>query len=236
MDLEKIRKDSVIFQAGKKPLSTYQSTMNDVSLKLCLDDPTLLLAREQVHNEGYQYKKKKSSSTVFGSATNQMKDPTAPKKPKWSQELRSKRIKENEEDLSDLDTRVKCIERSREKFISVQQYEHAAEKCKEVTTLRGEKRKLQLEMAQLQKLEAKTTKYHSSVLNKSLATGETCSKKSEGDPRQCKLLVMEHVAEDENNDVNERDVTGSSCGSDKTTSLEDPFLEESQRPRSKMKN
>ncbi len=157
---------------------------------------------------------------------------------------------------------MKCIERSREKFISVQQYEHAAEKCKEVTTLRGEKRKLQLEMAQLQKLEAKSTKYHSSVLNKSLATGETCSKKSEGDPRQRKLLscfgvsknkeqveetaqendavddtndgfiseVMEHVAEDENDDVNERDVTGSSCGSDNTTSLEDPFLEESQRP------
>ena len=89
MDLEKIRKDSVIFQGGKKPLSTYQSNMNDVSLKLCLDDPTLLkergkllaLAREQVHNEGYQYKKKKSRSTVFGSAANQMKDPTAPKNP-----------------------------------------------------------------------------------------------------------------------------------------------------------
>jgi hypothetical protein len=54
---------------------------------------------------------------------------------------------------------MKCIERSREKFISVQQYEHAAEKCKEVTTLRGEKRKLQFEMAQLQKLEAKSMKY-----------------------------------------------------------------------------
>lgn len=83
MDLETIRKDSVIFQGGKKPLSTYQSSMNDVSLKLCLDDPTLLaakllaLARQQVHSEGYQYKKKKSRSTVFGSTANQAKDPTA---------------------------------------------------------------------------------------------------------------------------------------------------------------
>lgn len=32
---------------------------------------------------------------------------------------------------------------------------------------------------------------------------------------------MEHVAEDENDAVNKRDVVGSSCGSDNSTGLED---------------
>lgn len=87
MDLEKIQKDSVIYmyKDAKNPISSYQRSINDASLKLCLDDPSLLkergrliaLAREQVHNEGYQYKKKKSRSKAFGNTANQAKDSPA---------------------------------------------------------------------------------------------------------------------------------------------------------------
>ena len=118
---------------------------------------------------------------------------------------------------------MRCLERSRGKFVSVQQYEHAAEKCKEVATLREEKRKLQLEMAQLQKLEATSMKYHSST--KSSTNSETCNKKSEEDPRQRKLLSFlgghkntEHVEEEEliKDDENERDTGNSSYTPDDT--------------------
>lgn len=61
---EKIKTDNVIFKGSA--LSTYQSAMNKASLKLYLEDPTLIndrgrlieQARQQVHDDGYQYKKK----------------------------------------------------------------------------------------------------------------------------------------------------------------------------------
>ena len=80
------------------------------------------------------------------------------KKPRLSQELRSTRIREAEEDLRELDTRLRYLERAREKFATVKQYEHAAEKSKEIMSLRAEKRKFQAEMAQLQKSEVKSKK------------------------------------------------------------------------------
>ena len=80
-----------------------------------------------------------------------MKKSPVAKKPSLSQELRSRRIHEVEADLTDLDTRLRYSEKAREKFATVKQYEHAAEKSKEIMSLRADKRKFQAEMAQLQK-------------------------------------------------------------------------------------
>lgn len=110
VDPEKLREDSVIFQGEGRPLNSYQHAVNDAALKLCLDDPSLVkqrgklvsLAREQVHNEGYQYKKKKSRSKAFGSSASQSTESPVAKKPRLSQELRSIRIHEVEEDLTEL--------------------------------------------------------------------------------------------------------------------------------------
>lgn len=73
---EKIKTDNVIFKGSA--LSTYQSAMNKASLKLYLEDPTLIndrgrlieQARQQVHDDGYQYKKKNSRSKAFGKVAN----------------------------------------------------------------------------------------------------------------------------------------------------------------------
>ena len=73
LDLEKIRLESVIYK-GTDGLTSYQRAMNQASLKLCLDNPTLTkergrlmtLAREWEHQDGFQYKKKKSRSKAFG--------------------------------------------------------------------------------------------------------------------------------------------------------------------------
>ena len=77
---EKIKTDSVIFEGSA--LSTYQSAMNKASLKLCLEDPTLIndrgrlieQARQQVHDDRYQYKKKNSRSKAFGKVPTQTHD------------------------------------------------------------------------------------------------------------------------------------------------------------------
>lgn len=164
LDPEKIKTESVIFKGGT--LSTYQSAMNQASQKLCLDNPTLIndrgrlieQARQQVHDDGYQYKKKNSRSKAFGKVANPDSG-SEPKKPKWSQEMRSKRLAEIEEDLQGLDSQMRFLERSREKYSATQQYEHAAEKCKEIASIRERKRKLQAETTQLQKLDVKSKKY-----------------------------------------------------------------------------
>lgn len=96
MDLDpgKIRLDSVICK-GTDGLTSYQRAINQASLKLCLDNPTIkdrdrftTLARGRVHQDEFQYKKKTSRSKAFG---NQGADSLVPeKKQKWSQELKSK--------------------------------------------------------------------------------------------------------------------------------------------------
>lgn len=63
------------------------------------------------------------------------------------------------EDIQGLDSQMRFLERSREKYSATQQYKHAVEKYKEIASIRERKRKLQLETTQLQKLDVKSKKY-----------------------------------------------------------------------------
>ena len=115
LDPEKIKTDSAIFKGSA--LSIDQSAMNQVSLKLCLEFPTLIndrgrlieQARQQVHDDEYQYKKKNSRSKAFGKVANPDSG-SEPRKPKWSQEMRSKRLAEIEEDIQGLDSQMRFLE------------------------------------------------------------------------------------------------------------------------------
>lgn len=173
-----------------------------------------------------------------------------------SQELRSTRIREVEEDLTEIDTRLRYLEKAREKFATVKQYEHAAEKSKEIMSLRADKREFQAEMAQLQKSEMKSKKYHDSSSKKASHSKQVEGDKSVNDPGQLKMMsflesskqtgiVKEQVEEKEtlvsdkhddnsecSEDVKEKDVgnLSAACSNDV------PFLDEGQRHKSKMKN
>ena len=67
VDVKKIKELSVIYKKSADLCSQYEKAINDASLQLCLDNPLLLqergkllsLAREKVHAQGYQYRKKK---------------------------------------------------------------------------------------------------------------------------------------------------------------------------------
>ena len=266
VDPEKLLEDSVIFQGEGRPLNSYQHAVNDAALKLCLDDPSLVkqrgklvsLAREQVHNEGYQYKKKKSRSKTFGSSASQSTESSVAKKPRLSQELRSTRIREVEEDFTELDTRLRYLERAREKFATVKQYEHAAEKSKEIMSLRAEKRKFQAEMAQLQKSEMKSKKYHDSASKKVSHSKQVEGDKPVNDASQLTMMsflegskqtgiVREEAQEkeaqvsdkhDDNSGCSEDDVKEKDAGNSSAACSNDnlPFLDEGQRRKSKTKN
>ena len=158
------------------------------------------------------------------------------------QELRDKRITEINEDLAELNTRLTYLEKSRDKFVAVQQYEQAAEKSKELSNLRAEKRVLQSGMSQMQKLEAQS--------RKPTTTSQRTSKISNqipGDQNQRKLqslfetsmpspIVTHTTAEEKDTDI----VT--LADDEKVSTLHDfcasgsDFLLESQKHKSKLKN
>ena len=66
---ERIREDSKIYRKDdKRPLSAYQKAINSAAGNICVRDPTMLtkkgellaLAKEQVYESGFQFKKGKS--------------------------------------------------------------------------------------------------------------------------------------------------------------------------------
>ena len=105
-----------------------------------------------------------------------------------SQELRSTSIREVEEDLTELVTRLRYLEKAREKFATAKQYEHAAMKSKEIMSLRTDKRKFQPEMAQPQKSETKSKKYHDSSSKRASHSKQVEEDKSVNDTGQLKMM------------------------------------------------
>ena len=66
---ERIREESKIYRKDdKRPLSDYQNAINSAAGDICVRDPTMLakkgellaLAKEQVYESGFQFKKGKS--------------------------------------------------------------------------------------------------------------------------------------------------------------------------------
>ena len=144
VDVEKIKEQSVIYKKCADLCSQYEKAINDASLQLCLDNPLLLQERGKFFHwrekkfmlKAIRPGKKKSRCKLFSSKT---ETPQVAKNPRLTQELRDKRITEINEDLAELNTRLTYLEESRDKFVAVQQYEQAAEKSKEVSSLRAEK-------------------------------------------------------------------------------------------------
>ena len=69
-------------------------------------------ARKKVHEYGFQYKKNASRSKSFGMGATSSSSTSASKRPRYSTELRGKRISKVKEDLKDLSTRILYAEKS----------------------------------------------------------------------------------------------------------------------------
>ena len=85
-------------------ITTYQSKINDAAAKLCMETPDLLsdrqklleLSREQVHKQGYNYRKGKTRSKRFAPESSNDQ-----KRPKLSEDVRIRRISQLEEDIAE---------------------------------------------------------------------------------------------------------------------------------------
>ena len=156
---EKLKEDSLIYK-NLEPgcfLYQYRKALNDAAYELALEDPSVIhrkgellsLAKAKVDSDGYGYKRKKSRSQVLSV------DEPLPST-KLTPSLRSKRIREIEQDLKEVKLEMTLLERSRTKARNVNNDDRARHLTQEIAPLRERKRKLEDELTVLQKKEAKS--------------------------------------------------------------------------------
>ena len=164
IDEKEIQEKSKIYDTSKidphHKMFSYYTELNRAALKLALDDPSIVndkqnlcnLARQMLHNSGYNYKKKTTRSKQFGESAG------AQKREYISDSLKVKRLQEIQEDLTDTDTQMGLLTRQREKHVNVKQFGQAATLTEQILQLREKKRKLQEELTMLQTKKRKCEK------------------------------------------------------------------------------
>ena len=131
------------------------------SYQLCKDDGSLLmnrgkllsLAREKVHNDGYNYSKKSSRSRVFGSHEEKEKRQYV------RGEVREARMIELTENISSQEEAIKFLQQQKTKYSNTDKFLEAAEITKSIQEENTKKRKLELELQKLKSKEARSTEY-----------------------------------------------------------------------------
>ena len=167
MEREVLEQESKIYgRTASRPLSKYEETINACALTCCEQDATLLkdrnrlfkLAKERADSEGYQYKKRKSRSKVFGDGK-ETRDTT--KHVKLVTEERHKRQSQLAEDIKSSTDTMKLLELQIEKFVNAEKYLQAAEMVTQISDCRTKLRRLQAELTKLQKADGRSKKYYS---------------------------------------------------------------------------
>jgi hypothetical protein len=165
VEREVLEQESRIYgRSQSRPLSKYEDTINVCALICCEQDATLLkdrnrlfnLAKEKADSEGYQYKKRKSRSKVFGDG----KETKNPKRLKLVTEECQKRQSQLAEDIKSSTDTMKLLELQREKFVNAEKYLQAAEMVTQISECRTKLRRFQAELTKLQKADGCSKKYH----------------------------------------------------------------------------
>jgi hypothetical protein len=124
-----------------------------------MKDPTLLknkkellrIARQNINNSGFQYKKGKSRSTMFATPDSSTCGST---KKNVTRNLREKRLEQLQEDLKEVDLQISFSLQQRDKCSNVHNFSKAVEVSQEVDDIRKKKRKYQSELDLLHSKEA----------------------------------------------------------------------------------
>ena len=139
---------------SSRPLSKYQLKMNDAAIHLCLQNPGLLrkkrkvlmdAARDKIIADGFQFAKGKSRSK---SLTPEAAEPK-PKRQKLTQDVREKRLKDIEEDMSDLRERIQFKEGRISGYLAISDYKKCDEIKEETIQLKKQLRELEAEKKRL---------------------------------------------------------------------------------------
>ena len=139
--------------------------MNDAAGDICVQNPIMLsvrgefleLARKRVNDSGYEYKKGKSRSKRFGSASSV--EASTPKRPKLDQEFRTKRIQQIKEEVKTINTQVSFKERRVEAGVQLKNFKLCDQLTDEISELQKQRHALEMELQCLEKKEKKSKWY-----------------------------------------------------------------------------
>jgi polyhydroxyalkanoate synthesis regulator phasin len=162
VDADAIAEMATLFKkTTSRPLTNYQKCMNKAAVEICLENPGMLrkrqalidTARIKIIDEGFIFVKGHSRS-------NKSDEEPRPKRPKISQDVREKRMKDVEEDLADLKERISFKEKRIAEYINISDYKKCDELKEEVTILKKQQRELQAELKRLLVSDKKSKSYH----------------------------------------------------------------------------
>ena len=165
MSEEYIKENSKIYgRLGNRRLSKYENEINRCSMNLCLETPSLLSdrktllekAKQAIDANGYVYKKGKSRSHKL----NPSPDSDA-KRIKLNKEVRLSRIEEINEKVKDITDQIGFKEKHRESANNLHHYKECDKLTEQISSLKSEKRKLDLELKCLHKKQQQSRWYHS---------------------------------------------------------------------------
>ena len=147
---EYIRTRAMIYgrQPGKK-MTPYYEEMNKAAYELALEDPNLLLSRQELVNsartkvnEVYKFKKGKSrSKQQEGSSSSHV-----PKRQKTTESIRAQHIGELEEDIKDINDQLQFKEKRREQAELARNYKLCDQLTEEMSSLKKQKREREEEL------------------------------------------------------------------------------------------
>lgn len=142
MDEDTIRKNAIFYE---KNVTDFQRRVNDASIELCLKNPSLLflkrgnllnMAKDKVHEDGYNYKKGKSRSMKHSA----LSDESVPKRSKIDSIERQRRMNELHEDIADVDTQIGFKNRRIEAAMATKCYKTCDDISGEIAKLKGQRR------------------------------------------------------------------------------------------------
>ena len=193
-----------------RPLSKYQRRMNDAAQQLYLQNPGLIrkrqllidTARERIISDGFEFVKGKSRSKK------NLKDELVPvaKRSKLSQSFRENRIHEIEEDIRDLNDRIKFKDGRISAALNMKEYKKCDEIKEEVTTLKHKRRELEAELKRLQKSTRQSRYYYNKKARKSSSTSDM---ESSEDGKKEKSSLFSRAATPESSAASSRSHTPS---------------------------
>ena len=145
----------MIYKRKEGELKEFEKHVNFAAAELCLNDVRLLdnrgkllqLARKKVADDGYIFKKGHSRSKEYGIP----QDESAPKRPKYTQEMRECRIEAIGDELRDIVHIIQFKEKRLMQAEAAKKYAMCEQLTIEIKELRDKKRELELEKAQFVK-------------------------------------------------------------------------------------
>ena len=148
---------------SQRNLTKYQLEMNEVAMHLCLQNPNLLndrkalldVSRKKLDESGYCYKKGKSRSKRLSSDD----ECSLNKRSKITKEIRLARIAELQEQIKDKKEQVEYKELRREAAKNVHNYKECDKLTEQISILKADRRRLELELTALTKKQKKSEWY-----------------------------------------------------------------------------